>query len=71
MILTAVRSALRAASGFIHIQSFHRRRALLTNGTVLETLQYSLDSGQEAELYDPTTATFNDYRRSDHAPFER
>ena len=43
----------RAASSMY--PEFSSMAVLLTNGRVLETLQYSLDTGQEAELYDPTT----------------
>ena len=46
----------RAASSMY--SEFSSMAVLLTNGKVLETLQYSLDTGQEAELYDPTTGTF-------------
>lgn len=46
----------RAASSMY--PEFSSMAVLLTNGKVLETLQYSLDTGQEAELYNPTTGTF-------------
>jgi hypothetical protein len=38
--------------------AFSATASLLTNGKVLETLQYSCDPSDEAVLYDPSTGTF-------------